>query len=93
MDSDQHEQRQAAAEAFMASLNQLEQSLQEVKRELSRSKPVGDRPVDRDSAPPNPPKQPDSVLIDVKALEEAVADIEQFMQIEPSQDQSHLGDP
>ena len=72
MGPNQDEQRQAAAEAFVESLNQLEQSLQEGKRQVSDSRSVGERSMGLS-------KTPDIHPIDAKALEEAVADIEQLL--------------
>lgn len=71
MDQSQRELRRSAADAFMESLDQLENSLQF--RETETAQPT---------SPPMPniqPKDPDS-KIDVKALEDAAADIEQFIQ-------------
>ncbi|NJO39984.1 MAG: hypothetical protein HC769_25425 [Cyanobacteria bacterium CRU_2_1] len=72
MDQNQQAERNAATEAFMESLDQLSQSLQ------SKPETV---PSDRVGAQ-NPSKLQNSrsTKIDFKALEEAVADIEQFIQ-------------
>lgn len=79
MDPSQQESRQTAAEAFMESLDQLEHSLQEADALPS----AGDRSAQ--SAPKSHSEHSDR--IDVRALEEAAADIEQYMQ----HDQSNPG--
>lgn len=83
MDPSQQELRQSAAEIFMESLDQLGQSLQ-TSRDASCLNAAGDRPVKL-------PQASGGDRIDVEALEDAAADIEQFMQIDPSQtDQANL---
>jgi hypothetical protein len=84
MSPSQPDHRQAAAEAFMESLNQLEHrllehNLQEHKAPGSEPNPVGDRSVQSEQA-----SQPHSDRIDLEALESAAADIEQFMQTKHS---------
>ena len=77
MDQSQ-EERQAAAEAFIESLNQLE-NLQSAESDGSSAcagqpaSPIPDRPIQ----PYQPPK---AASISLNALEDAAADIEQFMQ-------------
>lgn len=74
MDHDQHNPRYAAARAFMESLNQLQETLQ---------------PADSQSVPPVLPtdSQPSQADVsapdqfDLSSFEQAVADIEQFMQM------------
>lgn len=78
MDQSQQELRRAAAKAFQESLEQLGQSL---KAENEANEANGIAPVvvpnqQSHSLPAQPAKEP---TIDVKALEEAAADIEEFM--------------
>lgn len=76
----QEELRRAAAKAFMESLDQLESSL----TADDSSAPIMPSAGTPHVAPANQPtpsvKKTDVQPISVEALEEAVADIEQFMQ-------------
>jgi hypothetical protein len=72
IESNQPEHRQAADEDFLKSLNQLENILQEnplIEEEIA--------PVEDKSNIPVPEPEP---KIDLAAWEDAVADIEQFLQ-------------
>ncbi len=72
MGQPQHEIRRAAAEAFKQSLDQLQQTL-ESPQELSKST----------FSRPEPATQPPSehpATFDLEVWEEAIADIEQFIQ-------------
>ena len=76
MDQNQRELRRAAAKAFQASLEQLGQSFQPGQDKTDETHSTESPTPPR--APQPPPTQ--DAAIDVKALEEAAADIEQFMQ-------------
>lgn len=76
MEPNQQEQRLAADQDFLKSLNELEDILQENLLE--------------DSAPPPeeqiPTQPPDELNIDLAAWEDAVADIEQYFQSKQKKD-------
>lgn len=69
----QEECRHIAAKAFMESLDQLGQRLQSCEDENAGLSSSG-------SQPPSQPSSLCSQAIDAQALEDAAADIEQFMQ-------------
>ncbi len=73
MESNQHDMRRAAAEAFIESLDQLQETL------IAEGSPVahavGNAPVSKIARP-----QPQSPAFDLASLEQAVEDIEQFIQ-------------
>jgi len=66
MDQQQQELRHAAAQAFMESLEQLQVTLQQ----------SDGHPPRQPSAPPKPQAAP----IDLNMFEQAIADIDEFMQ-------------
>ncbi|MBD2461841.1 hypothetical protein H6G89_12360 [Oscillatoria sp. FACHB-1407] len=75
MNQSQQELRRAAAKAFMESLDQLGMSLSSPEEEVSEAKPA---PASH--AKTAPQKPPASASLTVEELEDAVADIEQFIQ-------------
>lgn len=75
----QQELRQTATEAFMESMDQLGRSLQVDEENML---PQPSAPLDDRSS--QTPPEGCSTPMDAKALEEAVADIEQFMQAKQS---------
>lgn len=81
MDQNQRELRQAAAQAFMESLNQLGKNLQPSEADKQAKTPPNANPAKPQPTQPNP--LPDN-SIDLQALEAAAADIEQFMQANES---------
>ncbi len=72
MGQPQYEIRRAAAEAFKQSLDQLQQTLE------STQEPSKPHPPRREPAPQ--PTTDRSAKFDLSAWEEAIADIEQFIQ-------------
>lgn len=77
---DQHQQeRQAALEAFLASLEQLENAMEQP-LEAAAVLPVPDRAAIEQEPIASPE-------LDVLALEAAAADIEQFMQAQKAEEQ------
>lgn len=97
MDENQQELRHAATEAFMESLDQLSRSLQlddhdaiqSIQQPNQKPKPKPNQTPNH-SSPAVPPAQDldptdRSTGMDIHALEEAAADIEQFMQTRISQ--------
>jgi hypothetical protein len=92
MDQSQQEERQAAAKAFMESLNQLEilQSADGAEacagsdQPVSSSNPsIADRPLQPSSS--QLLSLEETVAIDLNALAAAAADIDQFMQVMQAQ--------
>jgi hypothetical protein len=92
MDQSQQEERQAAAKAFMESLNQLEilQSADGTEacagsdQPVSSSNPsIADRPLQPSSS--QLLSLEETVAIDLNALAAAAADIDQFMQVMQAQ--------
>jgi hypothetical protein len=69
MDHHQQELRRAATEAFFESLDQLQETLG-----------VDGLPIPTSPKKEPPPVEPDCPEISLASLEQAVADIEQFMQ-------------
>jgi hypothetical protein len=85
MDQQQRKLRQAAAREFMESLEQLEQTLLS-----SQDKPS---PGAASAARSNPGKSDrDSTIFSPEALEEAAADLEQFMDEQDATDSSQTQD-
>lgn len=74
MEQNQPQQRQAAAQEFQKSLHQLEDVLQE--------NPTGDEIVSElhSSSESDPQLDEDLIGVDLAAFEEAVADIEQYLE-------------
>lgn len=90
MDPMSSKSRRAAAEAFQASLNQLQQSLQ-VGDDSGDGTPSLTPAAEEQAQPPSRPVQSryaSAAAFSVTELEEAVADIEQFIQ-----DQQENADP
>jgi small-conductance mechanosensitive channel len=83
MNQSQQELRRAASQAFIESLEQLSQRLESPDGELSEdiSESSIAPPLNH---PPQPPVPEEDAQFDLKALEEAVEDIEQFMQSQRS---------
>lgn len=75
MDKEQLNARRAAAKAFMESLDKLSDSLNSPASETAKAKPQSPAP-----SPPPPPKKARTPQFSFADLEEAIADIEQFMQ-------------
>ncbi len=75
MDQSQRELRQAAAEAFMESLDQLQETLQS-----SPEPPAIVAPVN-----PEQPRKTSSSQFDLDTFEQAVADIEEFIEQQQKQ--------
>ena len=73
MESNQHAMRRAAAEAFIESLNKLQETL--IAEENHVAPLVINSPVSNTARP-----QPPSPAFDLASLEQAVEDIEQFIQ-------------
>jgi hypothetical protein len=73
MESNQHAMRRAAAEAFIESLDKLQETL--IAEERQGAQPVVNSPVNNAARP-----QPKSPAFDLASLEQAVEDIEQFIQ-------------
>lgn len=74
------EERRAAAEAFIESLTQLEQTLE-------AAESVDKLPLQKPSAPPDVVKQTpplDSAHFSLSNFEDAIADLEQFIQSQQS---------
>lgn len=76
----QEELRRAAAKAFMESLDQLESSLTTDDSSVPAMSPTATPHIVPANKPTPSIKKRDVQPISVEALEEAVADIEQFMQ-------------
>ncbi|MGI0485361.1 hypothetical protein ACN4EK_07990 [Pantanalinema rosaneae CENA516] len=73
MNQQQRNLRHAAAEAFIESLDQLQQTLQSA--DQPPAPPIRSTPVKRPEPPVSSPAQ-----FDLGSFEQAVADIEQFIQ-------------
>ncbi|HEY9639884.1 MAG TPA: hypothetical protein V6C57_05340 [Coleofasciculaceae cyanobacterium] len=70
MDQNQRDLRRAAAQSFLQSLGQLEETLQPSEAAVEPS----------DHAPASPQQTASPSSLDITALEAAAADIEQFIQ-------------
>ncbi|MDM9381417.1 hypothetical protein QUB80_11965 [Chlorogloeopsis sp. ULAP01] len=74
MEPSQHEQRQAAAKDFQQSLGELQHILQEKSAEEEEIPKLPDDSINDDQFAEN------ASVIDLAAWEDAVADIEQYLQ-------------
>lgn len=77
-----HEDRRAAAAAFIESLTQLEQTL-ELAEAIESTEAMDELPPQKFSAPPdasNRVSKPDTAQFSLSSFEDAIADLEQFLQ-------------
>jgi hypothetical protein len=79
--SQQHEERHAAAQAFVESLTQLEQTLESAELVKKHSLPQSPAKLD-----PSEPSTQESAQFSLSRFEDAIADLEQFIQNNQSQE-------
>ncbi|HEY9698443.1 MAG TPA: hypothetical protein V6D10_14355 [Trichocoleus sp.] len=84
MDQHQQELRRAALEAFMASLEQLEDAMESSHLETADVLPTLDRALPKTE--PLAASNLDALNLDALALEAAAADIEQFIQAKKAEE-------
>lgn len=81
MTNPQHEQREAARKAFMDSLNKFEESLESIDEPTASKSQDGRRSQSRNSSPPKKKEG-----FSLQELEQAAADIDEFLKSSQQQD-------